>query len=181
MKLAVTVCGPIASGKSTAISSLSSEFDLKVVSFGGYVRSIAKQTGGLDTRKALQDLGEMLLKTIGAPCFLESAIRYADVKKGDSVIFDGVRHPEILAEIRRSCERSIAFYLYASQDERHRRYNARQLVGSSYDEFSDIESHPVESRVSELKGVCEMVIDGSQSLGEIQNLMRNEIHGLLSA
>ena len=179
MKLAVVVCGPIASGKTTAISFLSSIFDLKVVSFGGYVRSAAEQSGCPETRETLQDLGESLLESMGAADFLEAALRFADVNDGDAVIFDGVRHLEILTEIRRSFDSVVAFYLAASREERYRRYNIRQPAEIAFDDFMQIETHPVEVGVAALEGHCETVIDASQHEEGIKQVLKHEIrsHG----
>ena len=179
MNLAVVVCGPIASGKTTAISFLSSMLDLKVVSFGGYVRSAAEQSGCPETRETLQDLGESLLESMGAADFLEAALRFADVNDGDAVIFDGVRHLEILTEIRRSFDSVVAFYLAVSREERYRRYNIRQPAEIAFDDFLQIETHPVEVGVAALKGHCETVIDASQCEEGIKNVLKHEIrsHG----
>ena len=180
MKLAVVVCGPIASGKSTAISYLTSEFDLKIVSFGRYVRSISKQAGGSDTREALQDLGDSLLKAKGAEGLLQATLEHARIEGQDSIIFDGVRHPEVLTAIRRSCETTVAIYLHASQEERHRRYNDRQSSEISLAEFLDIDSHPVEAGVVNLKGICELEIDTMRPFAEVQSILSNEVSLVIS-
>ncbi len=180
MNVAVVICGPIASGKSTAISYLTSEFDLKVVAFGRYVRAISKETGGSATREELQDLGDSLLKSKGAEGLLKATLEYARIEGQDSVIVDGVRHPEVLTAIRRSCETTVAFYMYASQEERHRRYNARQPSGITFEEFLDIDSHPVELGVVNLKGICELEIDTMWPFTEVQSILFNEVSLVIS-
>ena len=180
MNLAVIICGPIASGKSTAISYLASEFDLKVVSFGRYVRAISKETGGSATREELQDLGDNLLKSKGAEGLLKATLEHACIEDQDTVIFDGVRHPEVLTAIRRSCGTTVAFYMYASQEERHRRYNARQSSEISFEEFLDIDSHPVEIGVVNLKGTCELGIDTMRPFAEVESILSNEVSLVIS-
>ena len=180
MNLAVVVCGPIASGKSTAISYLTSEFDFKVVAFGRYVRAISEQTGGSGTREALQDLGDSLLKSNGAEGLLKATLEHARIEGHDSVIVDGVRHSEVLTAIRRSCETTVAIYLHASQEERHRRYNDRQSSEISFVEFLDIDSHPVELGVVNLKGICELEIDTMRSFAEVQTILFDEVSLVIS-
>ena len=180
MKSAVVVCGPIASGKSTAISYLASEFDLKIVSFGAYVRSISERAGGPETREALQDLGNSLLTSWGASNLLQAALEHARIGRDDSVIFDGVRHPEILREIRYSYNATIAFYLHASQEERYFRYNTRQCSEISFDEFLGIENHPVEVGIAKLEGFCECVIDATRPLVEMKQILRTEVAFVVS-
>lgn len=175
MKSAVVVCGPIASGKSTAISYLAGEFGLKVVSFGRYVRSVSERADDPETREALQDLGNSLLLSYGASNLLQAALEHARIGRDDSVIFDGVRHPEILREIRHSSNVVIAFYLHASREERYRRYIARECFGISFDEFLDIENHPVEAGIAELEDLCECVIDANQPLEEIKGILKTEV------
>ena len=175
MNVAVVICGPIASGKSTAISYLTSEFDLKVVAFGRYVRAISKETGGSATREELQDLGDSLLKSKGAEGLLKATLEYARIEGQDSVIVDGVRHPEVLTAIRRSCETTVAFYLCASQEERYHRFNDRQSSEISFEEFLDIDSHPVEAGVVNLKNICELAIDTMRPFSEVQSILSNEV------
>ncbi len=115
------------------------------------------------------------MRSKGQSQLLQAALEHVHVGSDDSVIFDGVRHLGILAEIRRSCSTTVAFYLHASQKERHRRYNLRLNTGISFDEFRIVESHPVEAGIAELKSHCELVIDATLSLSEIQGILWDSV------
>ena len=57
MKAAIVICGRIGSGKSTVSAMLASDLSIQVVSFGDYVRQMARRGGRPDTRSALQNFG----------------------------------------------------------------------------------------------------------------------------
>ena len=96
MKLAVVVCGRIGSGKSTAVDFVTAEFGFRAVSFGRYVRHLAERRGTPSTRDELQDLGDCLFRSRGSSGLLKDALEHFGISGHDSVVFDGVRHPEIL-------------------------------------------------------------------------------------
>ena len=175
MKSAAVICGPIGSGKSTAAAYIASEFGLKVVSFGAYVKDISEQAGSPSTREALQDLGDSSFRSMGSSGLLRAVLEYAGIENHDSVVFDGVRHPGVLTEIRQSAEATIAVFLQVSREERHRRYNSRLSYGISLDEFKIMESHPVEAEISNLAELCDLVIDGGQHVMEVQSSLHNHI------
>ena len=121
-----------------------------------------------------------MLKTKGAEGLLEATLEQASIEGQDSVIFDGVRHPEVLTAIRRSCETTVAFYLCASQEERYHRFNDRQSSEISFAEFLDIDSHPVEAGVVNLKNICELAIDTMRPFAEVQSILSNEVSLMIS-
>ena len=172
MKFAIAISGRVASGKSTIATLLASEYDLKTVSFGEYVRSISRQTGELEARDSLQQLGNNLISTLGASGLLQAALKHSHIQHGDSVVFDGVRHSEILDGIRRSSSNCLAVFLHASLKQRHRRYNARLHSPITLDEFLVVDEHPVELGISELVENCDVTIDAARPAAEIQSILR---------
>ncbi len=104
---------------------------------------------------------------------LQGAMQYAGIKCTDSVVFDGVRHSEVLSEIRRNSKGAIAVFLDADLAERFQRHNARSSYIVSLKEFIAIDEHQVEAGISELKQQCELVIDATQSPSEIKEVLRN--------
>ena len=163
MKLAVVVCGRIGSGKSTAVDFVAAEFGFKAVSFGGYVRHLAALRGMPRTRGQLQDLGDSLFKSKGSSGLLQAALEHYGVNSDDSVVFDGVRHPEILADIRQAAEATIAVYLEANQEDRFRRHQVRQCYGWALEEFLVADQHLVEAGNSKLIEQCDIVLDAALS------------------
>ena len=175
MKSAVVICGPIGSGKSTAAAYVASEFGLKVVSFGAYVRLISEKAGSPSTREALQDSGDSLFRSMGPSGLLRAVLEYAGIENHDSVVFDGVRHSEVLTEIRKSAEATTAVFLQVSTEERHRRYNSRLSYGISLDAFKIMESHPVEAKINNLVELCDLVIDAGQHATEVKSSLHNHL------
>ena len=175
MKLAVVVCGRIGSGKSTAVDFVAAEFGFKAVSFGSYVRHLATLRGMPSTRGQVQDLGDCLFRSRGSSGLLRDALEHYGVNPDDSVVFDGVRHPGILAGIRQAAEATIAVYLEANQEERFRRHQARQCYGWTLEEFLVVDQHLVEAGNSKLIEQCDLVLDGARPTTVVQNMLRDQL------
>ena len=175
MKLAVVVCGRIGSGKSTAVDFIAAEFGFKAVSFGSYIRHMAAQRGTPSTRGQLQDLGDCLFRSKGSSGFLEDALEYFGINSHDSVVFDGVRHLEILADIRQAAGATIAVYLEVNQEERFRRYQARQASGLSFEEFLIVDRHLVEAGIGMIIDHCDLVLNAVCSAAVVQEVLRDQI------
>lgn len=173
MKFALVICGPIASGKTAVVDFCHSELGFKVVSFGEYVKVLAKEAGMSTTRETLQDLGQSLYSSLGPSALLRAALKYAAITSDDRVVFDGVRHLGALAEIRRCSETSVAVFLTSDLLKRYQRHNARSSSAISPDEFVAIDGHQVEIGINELREHCELVIDTAHPQSEIQEVLRN--------
>ena len=175
MKLAVVVCGRIGSGKSTAVDFVAAEFGFKAVSFGRYVRHLAERRGMPSTRDALQDLGDCLFRSRGSSGLLQDALEHYGVNQNDSVVLDGVRHSEILADIRHASEATIAVYLEANQEERFRRHQAQQCHGWTLEEFLVADQHPVETGNDKLVEQCDLVLDAALPVTTVLNMLRDQL------
>ena len=178
LKSAGVICGQIGSGKSTVAAILASRLSCQVVSFGKYVREIANRDGRSATRSVLQDLGETLYQRIGAPGLLEGALEIAGVKNDDTVVFDGVRHIEVLSEIRRRSGKTVAIYLAVDPEQRYRRRQSQGTGGLSREEFDAIDRHPVEVEIGDLAQLCDYVIDASQPLTQLESDLPAELFAL---
>ena len=175
MKLAVVVCGRIGSGKSTAVDFIAAEFGFKAVSFGSYIRHIAALRGIPTTRGQLQDLGDCVFRSKGPSGLLEDALVHFGINSHDSVVFDGVRHLEVLTAIRRAAEVTIAVYLEVNQEERFRRHRARQASAWSLEEFLIVDSHPVEVGLGMIIDHCNLVVNAECSPTIVQEVLRDRI------
>ena len=157
------------------LTSSAAEFGFKAVSFGSYVRHMAALRGTPSTRGQLQDLGDCLFKSKGSSGFLESALEHFGISSHDSVVFDGVRHIEILTAIRQAAEATIAVYLEVNQEERFRRHRARQASGSSLEEFLIVDSHPVEAGLDMIIDYCDLAVNAACSATIVQEVLRDQI------
>lgn len=175
MKAVVAFCGQIGSGKSTASNFLAREFGFQLVSFGDFVRQQLVLDGCPITRASMQDTGHYLYQSLGAARMVDGTLTHFGVRARSSVVFDGVRHPEVLTAIKQMAMISLAIYLDASRDERFRRCQERQGYSLQIEEFDRIDSHPVESGIPDLAKQCDLIIDSSAPVSEIQERLRNEI------
>ena len=175
MKLAVVVCGRIGSGKSTAVNFITEEFGFKAVSFGTYIRHMAALRGTPTTRGQLQDLGDCVFRSKGPSRFLEEALEHFGINSHDSVVFDGVRHLEILTAIRQAAEVTIAAYLEVNQEERFRRHRDRQASDWSLEKFLIVDSHPVEAGLDMIVNHCDLVVNAECSPTIVQKVLRDHI------
>ena len=175
MRRAVVVCGRIGSGKSTAAAYVADSFGFKVVSFGRYIRDTADLKGIPNHRDKLQDLGAFLFRSRGASGLLQDALEDSGIKSDDSVVFDGVRHPEVLAEIRQSAETTIAVYLDVGKEERSRRHQSREGFSVSLHDHLVADAHIVEADICRLINGCDLVIDATRPKADIQAQLNDMI------
>ena len=171
MDLAVAVCGPIGSGKSTATTFVAHRFGLKTVSFGQYIRHLARLQQLPTDRANLQKLGQCVLTSKRPKGLLQDALAYFQIEDHDSVVFDGVRHLEVLVEIRRFARTTIAVYLDVDQGERFRRHRSRESSGLSLRDHEDFDAHLVESGSSRLIHGCDFVLDAARTAEDIHETL----------
>ena len=177
MKAAIVICGKIGSGKSTVANCLASRLSIQVVSFGTYIRQIANRSGRPTTRSSLQDMGDSLFQEIGASGILLGALEEAGIDNCETVVLDGVRHVEVLKEIRRRARKSVAIYLDVCQEERYRRRLCQSACFFSLEEFQALECHAVENEISDLVELCDFVVDGTQAFAPpLRKSARGNIH-----
>ncbi len=168
MKAAIVICGRIGSGKSTVSTMLASDLSIQVVSFGDYVREMARRGGRPDTRSSLQNLGDCLYRQLGASGLLQGTLEMAGIANDETGIFDGVRHIDVLSEIRRRAGKTVAIYLDVSPEVRYQRRRSQGSSDLSWQEFEAIDSHSVEGEIGALAELCDFVIDASQPLSLLQ-------------
>ena len=178
MKAAIVICGRIGSGKSTVSAMLASDLSIQVVSFGDYVRQMARCGGRPDTRNALQNLGGCLYQRLGASGLLQGTLEMAGICNDETVIFDGVRHIDVLSEIRRRAGKTVAVYLDASPEVRYERRRSQGPTGLSWQEFETIDNHSVEGEIGALTELCDFVVDASQPLALLQRDLPRELFTL---
>jgi dephospho-CoA kinase len=174
---AVVVAGKTGSGKSTAVSSISERFGLKIVSFGEVVRARGSELGLRDSRTTLQELGHQMFVSLGARVLLQTAMKHAGVERDQSVAFDGVRHHLVLDEIKAIAKTTVMFYLEIDDVQRYQRYLSKSPSDSSmtFGEFLEIDRHPIEAGISQLVTTADVVIDATLPLLWILDQMRRTL------
>ena len=171
MDLAVAVCGPIGSGKSTATAFVAHRFGLEAVSFGQYIRHLARLQHLPTDRANLQKLGQCVFTSKGPTGLLQDVLAHFQIENRDSVVFDGVRHPEVLVAIRRFARTTIAVYLDVHPGERFRRHRSRESSDLSLHDHQDFDAHLVESGSSRLIHSCDFVLDAARTAENIHKTL----------
>ncbi len=157
----IGVAGPIASGKSTLSRALATRFSAKLLSFGDYVRHVARSRGiDVSDRRALQDLGQSLVAG-DVRSFVSGALDLANVSKSGDAILDGVRHHAVWTEIvtvaSLNGQSAKLVFLDMPEQERQRRLAIR---GLSRDQAVAQDSHACEADVQQrLKSQADLRVD----------------------
>lgn len=161
----IIIVGPICSGKTTLAKMLSHTFSIPIASFGIYLRTLYNIQGdSSEDRKALQDKGEHLVKTdsIG---FLRAVVSHSP--KSSQLIFDGVRHIQILEGIEKISIKCQSVYFEVPFGQRLKRYMKRENISdfkTGEIEFDKAIRHPVEADIPLLKKKCNHILVTSGSI-----------------
>lgn len=92
---AIAFSGSIASGKSTIAAAVAEALHWPCVSFGNYVRFVARSQGLVESREVLQAIGADLVEKDVAE-FARAVLAQADWRPGQSIVIDGIRHVTVL-------------------------------------------------------------------------------------
>lgn len=144
--LVVCISGRMASGKSTISKSLAAALGWRHVGFGEYLRSQLVLNGqDLESRKALQELGERLLQA-DPRAFVMNVLHSIKYTPGDCLIVDGVRHARIFRIIEALVLPATSKLIFISLEDVTRR---RRIALRGIDEGERVraENHSVEAEV----------------------------------
>jgi len=180
-KYTVLICGKIGSGKTSLINFLSNQFNLHIVSFGSMIKKKTSEKQIEPIRKNLQNLGYEMFTTLGAGKLVEEAINYSEVSNNYKIIFDGVRHEDVLSEIKKISNHLFLIYLNVNEDLRFSRFKIHnELPSLSPQEFQEIDNHPIELGIDKLKKYADFVIDSSQPFQKVCSLANDKINAFIS-
>ena len=131
-------------GKSTIARALSERFGIPRVSFGDYVREVARARNLQESRPALQELGESLVRE-DPDRFARAVLSKVDFTSG--AVIDGIRHIEILEAITKVVFPLLIVLVYVECDEQIR---IRRLVerGMKVEEIRAADRHSTEMQVA---------------------------------
>jgi dephospho-CoA kinase len=145
-------------GKTSIARKLADAIGCPTASFGDYVRSRAVTVlgGGSATRQQLQELGQQLV-TKDAESFCRSVLSFGGFKPGEPFVLDGLRHLQVLPAIQSIAPDGIPriIYLEAPTDLRIARWDG----AISASELSEVDSHPVEADLVQIRKMADIVID----------------------
>jgi cytidylate kinase len=155
-RLLIAVAGPMGSGKSSISRALANEMGGHRRSYGDAVRAQARLRGLEESREALQDLGEALIKE-GWPAFT-SMVLDTVAEDVDLVVIDGVRHMSALDHLTRASpdRRVISLFIAAGERERVKRLVERD--GLPVEEIERAMVHPNEQEVTQMAELVDLVV-----------------------
>lgn len=168
--IAVVIAGPISAGKSTLLGRLAERHQWCIVSFGEYVRSVARDRSLAVDRRTLQDLGHEIFRSLGPRAFLDAVIERAGPNSVVS-LFDGVRDVAIVSALRQTHRESITIYLDVSDLTRYERHRIRlnkDSLAFTFKDFMELSNHPIERGIEELpRSADEIIRVTSESIEEV--------------
>lgn len=138
----IALSSQIGAGKSTLGHELSRAFGIPRISFGKYVRSVARKRGLPESRTVLQEIGQSLVEadTFG---FTRSVL--SSLWKNGAVV-DGIRHVQVLQAIREIVAPIPILLVYVDVDEPIRRQRLAQR-GMRPEEIEAADNHSTEQQV----------------------------------
>lgn len=166
--LIICFSGQIGSGKTSISREIANHLGYPWVSFGDYVRALAKKNGLSATRDVLQDFGASLVKN-KCEKFCKSVLNQADWHPGMNIILDGVRHVKILETIKQITAPSVVLLVYVDTSEKERKKRILLSRNTNLSDFKQHESHSTEIDVKiKLKKLANIVVVNNDcSLNEV--------------
>jgi dephospho-CoA kinase len=156
--------GSIASGKSSLSLLVAKELNWPYVSFGDYIRSVARFRGLPESRQVLQALGQSLIEE-GWEQFCRLVLNQVPWKPGQALVIDGVRHTEAIITLRRLISPAELLVIYISTSEAVRKIRAFER-GETL--VQDVQDHPTEIQVkNQLPQMADLIVDGDKPITEI--------------
>jgi adenylate kinase family enzyme len=172
MSTVLALSGKIASGKSTLANEFAKEVGWPCVSFGDYVRSVARDRGLVESREILQEVGDKLIRT-NLEGFCQSVLAQADWKPGQALVIEGVRHAEVNTVLRSLVAPSKYVLAYLKVDDQIRKDRLRD-EGIGDKELIHVETHPTEEQVTRvLPYIADYVFEGSSPIPLILDWLRS--------
>jgi dephospho-CoA kinase len=166
--LIVTFAGLIGTGKSELSTSVAAALGWPRVSFGDYIRSVARQRKVDVTRASLQALGESIIQEQGWEIYCRSVLAQAHWTVGQSLVLDGLRHSEALSSLKSIVSPMEVVLVLLELDDaiREARLNARD--GMAHNKLKELDAHSTEVQVvGVLKSLADLLLDSSRPVSEL--------------
>ncbi len=157
---------PIEAGKTTVSTRVAVHLDAPRVSFGEYLRGVARERGLELTREVLQNLGDQLV-TRDVRGFCEDVLEQYPWQPGKPLIIDGVRHVEVLDSLTEILSPARVYLIYINVDRTTQTKRLKTDPLPHEKTLDELEQHPTERQVrSKLPDRAALVLDGTQDPDE---------------
>ena len=158
----IAFSGAIASGKSTLSEAVALSLGCQRVSFGAYIRYVARTRGLGDSREMLQAIGEELVgRDPEALC--RNVLAQVSWLPGEQLVVDGVRHISVVDALERlvSPGHLRLVHLVTPPAKRASRLDARQERGDLTRYDAHTTEHDVHNGLAER---ADLVVDGARAI-----------------
>lgn len=163
---ALAFSGSIASGKSTLSEEVAGVLQWSRVSFGDYVRSVAHQRELAESREILQAIGADLVER-DVEGFCRAVLAQASWQPGQPIVIDGIRHTEVLDNLRQIVAPMELFLIFVTVDEVTRSARLLEREATSLEKRQYLEQDSTERQVKfDLAQLSDFIIDNRHSLKE---------------
>jgi dephospho-CoA kinase len=167
--------GRIASGKSAISKSLAADIGCRRVSFGDYVRKVAAERGLPPTREVLQSLGEEL-ESADVKRFCQNVVDLAEWQLGSSLVIDGIRHVQVLENLRSLVKPMPLILVFVEADDSRRTSRLAERGEGEEARLGLVESHSTERDVLEdLPQLADFRLFADDSTGSTVARLRAEL------
>ena len=175
--IVIGFAGKIASGKSTLSERFAEEMGWPYVSFGDYVRTVARQRGEDDSqREILQQIGASLVEQ-DCEGFCRAVLQQAQWQSGEPLVIDGIRHIEVKQVLENLVAPSKFVLIYISVDEQIRRQRLHHEGIDDPERIERIESASTEIQAkAELPKAADFTLDYASFGNQVRSVARQ--HGL---
>lgn len=160
-KFVIGFTGKIGSGKSSVAHVTAQDLGVACASFGDYVRSVAPGLGlNPSDRGVLQDIGNLLVKYPHEFC--TQVLGQVGYRQGNSVVIEGIRHKQILDELKNLTAPARFVLVYVQTDESVIERRLHQ-EGLPEPKIQLLEHDRTEAQVATLlPKLADLVVDGSR-------------------
>ncbi len=160
----IAFSGSIASGKSTLSQETAKTLQWKRASFGDYVRSVAQSRGLANSREVLQAIGADLLQR-DMEDFCRAVLAQADWQLGQPIVIDGIRHIEVLDNLKRVVAPMQLFLVFITVDEATRTNRLLERETVNLEKYKHLEQDSTEQQVkTHLAEISDLVVNSASSL-----------------
>lgn len=175
--LAIGLVARPASGKTTLAEELAATLRWPRVSFGDYVRSVARERNLPLSRESLQELGTALIAA-GWDGFVEAVLRQASRADGQGLVIDGIRHHMAIRTLRTAVAplRLCVVYLEVPNETRLERLRERGVTDSI--ELARIDSHSTEVEVNDLRSIADISVVCEGPIANVRDAVLEQIKRL---
>jgi dephospho-CoA kinase len=159
--------GSIASGKSTLSIAVASALGWQRVSFGDYVRTVARNQGLGDSREVLQAVGASLINQ-GQEQFCKAILAQSNWEAGQPLIVDGIRHAEIVPIMRQIVDPWDFRLVYIVVNEPIREARLLERGLNDRQQWQQFEAHSTESQVQALlPEMADLTLDSTRKIEDL--------------